>query len=74
MKSPFRASKCTIRRSRSTSYRQTSSGSGSCNVTVLVVEVSAPNNGNVVETAQSLDGSIETKCSASVSPGSAPST
>ena len=39
-----------------------------------MVEVSAPNNGNVVETAQSLDGSIETKCSASVSPGSAPST
>ena len=38
------------------------------------VEVSAPKSGMVVDAAQSRDGSIETKCTARVSPGSAPST
>jgi hypothetical protein len=41
---------------------------------VARVEVSAPNRGTVVETPQSRAGSIETKWSAIVSPGSAPST
>jgi hypothetical protein len=41
---------------------------------VAWVPVSAPNSGTVVEAAQSLDGSIETKWIARVSPGSAPST
>ena len=36
--------------------------------------MSAPNSGKVVETPQSLAGSRETRCNASVSPGSAPST
>ena len=38
------------------------------------VPVSAPNSGMVVEAAQSRDGSIDTKWTARVSPGSAPST
>jgi hypothetical protein len=41
---------------------------------VVWVALSAPNSGTVVEAAQSRDGSIETKWTASVSPGSAPST
>jgi hypothetical protein len=40
---------------------------------VVWVVVSAPNSGMVVDAAQSRDGSIETKWTASVSPGSAPS-
>ena len=42
-------------------------------VAVVCVPVSAPKCGNVVDTAQSRAGTIETKCTASVSPGSAPS-
>src|SRR5207248_3675024 len=49
-------------------------GSGGCNVAVACVEVSAPKRGTVVDAAQSRAGSIDTKCTASVSPGSAPST
>src|SRR5439155_77274 len=45
-----------------------------CRVAVRWVEVSAPNRGTVVDAAQSRAGSIDTKCTASVSPGSAPST
>ncbi len=41
---------------------------------MVCVDVSAPNSGTVVEAAQSRAGSIETKCTATVSPGSAPST
>jgi len=41
---------------------------------VVWVALSAPNSGTVVEAAQSRDGSIDTKCTARVSPGSAPST
>jgi len=58
----------------STSYIHTSSGSGSCRPAVVWVVVSEPNSGIVVEAAQSRDGSIDTKCKASESPGSAPST
>src|SRR2546428_10550290 len=50
------------------------SGSGSWRPAVLGVPVNDPKNGMVLEAAQSLDGSMDTKCSASVSPGSAPST
>ncbi len=59
---------------RSSSQIQTTSGSGSCRVAVRCVEVSAPNSGTVVDAAQSRAGSSETKCTATVSPGSAPST
>jgi hypothetical protein len=45
-----------------------------CGVAVRCVDVRAPNSGTVVDAAQSLAGVIETKCTASVSPGSAPST
>jgi hypothetical protein len=38
------------------------------------VEVSAPNSGTVVDAAQLRAGSSDTKCTASVSPGCAPST
>jgi hypothetical protein len=64
----------TVRRFASTSYIQTFSSRASCSVGVWCVEVSEPNSGMVVEAAQSRDGSMETKCTASVSPGSAPST
>jgi len=37
------------------------------------VPVSAPNNGTVVDAAQDRAGSIDTKCTATVSPGEAPS-
>ena len=40
---------------------------------MCVVDVRAPNSGMVEDAAQSRDGSMETKCTASVSPGSAPS-
>ena len=58
---------------RSNCQIQISSGSGSCSRAVAWVAVSAPKNGTVVDAAQSRAGSIETKCTASVSPGSAPS-
>jgi hypothetical protein len=41
---------------------------------VTWVEVRAPNSGIVEDAAQSRDGSMETKWTARVSPGSAPST
>ena len=63
----------TVRRLTSTSYIQTSSGKGSWSPAVARVVVSEPNSGIVVEAAQSLDGSMETKWTARVSPGSAPS-
>ncbi len=58
---------------RSNCHSQTSSGSGSCSSAVAWVPVSAPKNGTVVEAPQSRAGSIEMKCTAMVSPGSAPS-
>lgn len=61
-------------RVRSSCQIQTVSGSGGCNVAVVVVDVSAPNSGTVVDAAQSRAGSTDTKCTATVSPGSAPST
>jgi hypothetical protein len=73
-RSPRRAWKVTVRRARSTSYIQTISGSGSVSSAVAWVPVSEPNSGMVDEAAQSLDGSIDTKWMARVSPGSAPST
>ena len=63
-----------MRPSVSTSYIQTTSGSGSWRPAVTWVAVRAPNSGIVLDAAQSRDGSIETKWTASVSPGSAPST
>jgi hypothetical protein len=74
VKSASRARKVTVRSLVSTSYIHTSSGNGSCSPAVAWVCVSEPNSGIVVEAAQSRDGSIDTKWSASVSPGSAPST
>jgi hypothetical protein len=68
------AEKPQVRRARSSSQIHTTSGSGSCRVAVRCVDVSAPNSGTVVDAAQSRLGSIEMKCTASVSPGSAPST
>ena len=73
MWSPLAAWYVTVRSFASTSYIQTISGSGSCNVGMCVVDVRAPNSGMVEDAAQSRDGSMETKCTASVSPGSAPS-
>ena len=74
VKSPKRAANRHTRLPRSSSQIHTTSGSGSCRVAVRWVEVSAPNRGTVVDAAQSRAGSIDTKCTASVSPGSAPST
>src|SRR5690349_6386628 len=56
------------------SYTQTRSSSGACSVAVCDVDVSAPKCGKVLDTAQSRAGVMDTKCSARVSPGSAPST
>ena len=50
-----------------------SSSSGSFSSAVRCVPVSAPNSGTVVDAAQSRAGPIDTKCTATVSPGSAPS-
>jgi hypothetical protein len=72
-KSPCRAVNRQVPASRSKCHIQTSSGSGSCSSAVAWVPVSAPKNGTVVEAPQSRAGSIEMKCTASVSPGSAPS-
>src|SRR2546423_6896378 len=58
----------------SSSHIHTRSGSGSWRVAVRWVEVSAPNSGTVVDAPQSRAGVISTKWTASVSPGSAPST
>ena len=58
---------------RSSCQIHTSSGSGSFSSAVRCVPVSAPNNGTVVDAAQSRAGSIEMKWTATVSPGSAPS-
>ncbi len=69
-----RATKRHVRAARSSSQIQTTSGSAGCRVAVVCVEVSAPNSGTVVEAAQSRAGSMSTKCTARVSPGSAPST
>ena len=69
-----RAENGQLPRARSSSQIQTTSGSGSCSVAVRCVDVSAPNSGTVVDAAQSRLGSIDTKCTARVSPGSAPST
>ena len=68
-----RARNETVRSTVSTSYIHTTSASGSWRPTVVWVEVSAPKSGMVVDAAQSRDGSIDTKCTARVSPGSAPS-
>lgn len=63
-----------VPRVRSSSHIHTTSGSGGWSVAVAWVEVSAPNRGTVVDAAQSRAGRIDTKCTARVSPGSAPST
>jgi hypothetical protein len=62
-----------VPRARSNCHIHTSSGSGSCSSAVAWVADSAPNSGTVVDAPQSRAGSIEMKCTASVSPGSAPS-
>jgi hypothetical protein len=56
------------------SYSQTRSGTESCSVRVNLVEVSPPKNGMNALTAQSRVASISRMCTASVSPGSAPTT
>ena len=68
---PRRDSKRHVRASRSSRHIQMISGSGSWSIAVVWVAVRAPNSGTVVDTAQSRAGSIETKWTASVSPGSA---
>jgi outer membrane protein W len=62
-----------VRAAASSCHSHTVSGSGSFSVAVRWVPVSAPNSGTVVDAAQSRAGSIDTKCTATVSPGSAPS-
>ena len=74
VKSPNRASNRHSRAARSSCHIHTTSGSGSCSVAVRWVEVRAPNSGTVVDAAQSRAGSMDTKCTARVSPGTAPST
>ena len=59
--------------SRSSCQIHMSSSSGSCSNAVRCVPVSAPNSGTVVDAAQSRAGVMDTKCTATVSPGSAPS-
>src|SRR5580693_6648455 len=71
--SPSAASNLHVRATRSSCHIHTNSGSGSCRVAVRWVLVSAPNSGTVVDAAQDLAGSMDTKCTATVSPGSAPS-
>ena len=56
----------------SSSHIQTTSGSGSLSSAVRCVPVSAPNSGTVVDAAHGRAGSMDTKCTATVSPGSAP--
>jgi hypothetical protein len=62
-----------VRAAASSCHIHTTSGSGSCSSAVRCVPVSAPNNGTVVDAATERAGSIDTKCTATVSPGSAPS-
>src|ERR1700761_2359674 len=59
--------------SRSSCQIHVSSSSGSFSSAVRCVPVSAPNSGTVVDAAQSRAGLSDTKCTATVSPGSAPS-
>ncbi len=68
VKSLSRALNRAVRAVRESSQIQTSSGSGGCSVGVRCVEVRAPNSGTVVEAAQSRLRSIDTKCTARVSP------
>jgi hypothetical protein len=63
-----------VRAAASSSQSHTTSGSGSFSRAVRCVPVSAPNSGTVVEAAHDRAGSIDTKCTATVSPGAAPST
>jgi len=70
---PCRALNRQVRAAASRCHSQTTSGSGSFSRAVRCVPVSAPNSGTVVEAAQDRAGSIDTKCTATVSPGSAPS-
>ena len=70
---PRRALNRQVRAAASSCHSQTTSGSGSCSSAVRWVPVSAPNSGTVVDAAQDLAGSMDTKCTATVSPGSAPS-
>ena len=72
-KSPCRAVNRQVPLPVSNCHSQTSSGSGSCSSAVACVALSAPNSGTVVDAPQSRAGSIEMKCTATVSPGSAPS-
>lgn len=74
MKSPTRARNRQVPAARSSSYTQTRSSSGACSIAVLWVAVSAPKCGKVLEIPQSRAGAISTKCTARVSPGSAPTT
>ena len=73
VKSLLRAWKRQVRAARSSCQIHMSSSSGSLSSAVRWVPVSAPNSGTVVDAAQSLAGSMLTKCTATVSPGSAPS-
>jgi len=60
-----------VRRARSSCHSTHLGQRAAAGVAVRCVEVSAPKSGTVVETAQSRAGSIDTKCTATVSPGSA---
>ena len=60
--------------SRSISYIHTRSSRAGWSIAVACVVVSAPKCGNVLDAAQSRAGTISTKWTARVSPGSAPST
>jgi hypothetical protein len=60
-------------RDRSSCQIHVSSSSGSLSSAVRCVPVSAPNSGTVVDAAQSRAGRSDTKWTATVSPGSAPS-
>jgi hypothetical protein len=73
VKSPRRAVNRQVLCARSNCHSQTISGSGSWSRGVAWVALSAPNSGTVVDAPQSLAGSMDTKWTASVSPGSAPS-
>ena len=64
----------TVCRSVSTSYIQDLSGNGSCRVAVRSVLVSPPKRGIAQDAPKLRAGLRSTKCSASVSPGSAPAT
>src|SRR5215472_3411171 len=71
---PCRAVNRQVWAAASSCHSHTTSGSGSFSSAVRWVPVNAPNSGTVVEAAQERAGSIDTKCTATVSPGSAPST